>query len=79
MNVSFSNGTGVDREHWKKGKRNKLHSVFSYETDSKKLRSVSINEIKNLNDTVTFMQDIVPKIGKSYEVKTAFDYKNFPK
>jgi hypothetical protein len=40
---------------------------------------VSINEIKNLNDTVTFMQDIVPKIGKSYEVKTAFDYKNFPK
>lgn len=48
------------------------------ETDSKILESVTINSIKNLNDTVTFLQYILPQIGKSRVVKTAFDIKNFP-
>ena len=69
--IRYSNGhSGLRgyanrREEWEKQMDDEELTAEHKETESKILESVTIDSIKNLNDTVTFLKYILPEIGKS--------------
>ena len=81
-NIRYSNGySGLlgypnRRQEWKESMTDEELLKQHKETESKILESVTIDSIKNLNDTVTFLKYVLPEVGKSQKLKTAFDIRD---